>query len=302
MNISFEHDLFVVGEYFQIHDPAGKRISSALWETFDALYAGKQTGRFRWVQLSKIEKERWWAIAKIYIQREFGFLDGCSADFSIAGVEVACEISRKFGEWPITPEARNQICMLITAIDNENPTWSLGLVRATLLRLKVRKNHVTETILNKTGLTAIHWLWRDAPLPPNTLLQIPNKTTNRILTMKSVDDRINELFRSAQGLIVSRTVVATVAQQDDYMKRVRTNGGARSALKPEGIIILGQYESHARIATQLDLPRPGQGDFVSTRVFPATGPGKSVAEIGGSFWRRAGESDPIVAAPDLPKI
>ena len=168
--------------------------------------------------------------------------------------------------------------------------------------LNLGSNRDSKATLNTTGRNSIKWLRLNEALPPNVLLQLPDEIVARIMSGSAGTRRINELFRSAQGLIVRRTVVATVAQQDDYMKRVRTNGGARSALKPEGIIILGQYESHARIATQLNLPRPGPGDFVSTRVFPATGPGERVAEIGGSFWRRAGESDPIVAAPDLPKI
>jgi len=302
MNLPPEDDLVLVAEYFRIHDPAGKRIASALRETFDALYDGQQSGRFKWEQLSKIEKERWWAIAKIYLQREFQFLDGRLADFLIEGVEVACEISHTFGDWTIPPEARSQVCMLVSAIDNESPNWSLGLVRAIKSRVRIRKNFGADTTLSDKGLTSIYWLWRYAPLPGNALLQLPSRTVTRILGMKSVDDRINELFRSAQGLIIRRTVVATVAQQDDYMKRVRTNGGARSALKPEGIIILGQYESHAQIAVELKLRRPGPGDFVSIRVVPASGDGDGVAKIGQSFWRRASDGDPVVSAPDLPKI
>ena len=38
----------------------------------------------------------------------------------------------------------------------------------------------------------------------------------------------------AQRRLISRTVVATVAQQEDYMKRVRGNGGSRTSLRPGG--------------------------------------------------------------------
>jgi len=113
---------------------------------------------------------------------------------------------------------------------------------------------------------------------------------------KSGQQKVNELFRSAVG----RAVVATVAQQDDYMKRVRENGGARTTLRPEGIIILGQYRSHATVARALGLPVPGPGDSVSVRLSPADSAGPGVAEIRGRFWKIAKPGDPVVSVPELP--
>jgi Restriction endonuclease NaeI len=45
------------------------------------------------------------------------------------------------------------------------------------------------------------------------------------------------------------------------MKRVRGNGGSRSSLRPEGIVIIGQYDSHRRIAQALAVPVPGRGSL-----------------------------------------
>ena len=85
---------------------------------------------------------------------------------------------------------------------------------------------------------------------------------------------MNELFRRAQRMRVSRTVVATVAMQDDYMKRVRGGGGARDQLRDEGIVIFGDYAGDQVLAAALGLPRPGPGEFVSARLTPrAAGPG-----------------------------
>jgi hypothetical protein len=67
---------------------------------------------------------------------------------------------------------------------------------------------------------------------------------------------------------VSRTVVATVAMQDDYMKRVLGGGGARDQLRAEGIVIFGDYASDQVLAAALGLPRPGPGEFVSARLVP----------------------------------
>src|SRR3974377_1824378 len=54
--------------------------------------------------------------------------------------------------------------------------------------------------------------------------------------------------------------------QDDYMKRVRDGGGAREALRAEGIVIFGDYAGDQLLAGALDLPRPGPGGVVSARL------------------------------------
>ena len=77
---------------------------------------------------------------------------------------------------------------------------------------------------------------------------------------------------------------------------------ARATLRREGIIILGQYESHAAIARALGVPEPGPGESVSVRVVPAAALGTGMAEIEGRLWRIASASDPVVRAPKLPRI
>ena len=96
-------------------------------------------------------------------------------------------------------------------------------------------------------------------------------------------------------------MVATVAQQDDYMKRVRGNGGARTSLRSEGIIVLGQFSSHVEIAKHLGVPEPGRGESVSVQLTPARAPGVGVAKINGAFWRVIKPGDPVVSAPILSK-
>jgi hypothetical protein len=56
------------------------------------------------------------------------------------------------------------------------------------------------------------------------------------------------------------------------MKRVRANGGSRTALKPEGIVILGST-SHVAIARALNGAELGPGESVAVRLAPAPGPG-----------------------------
>ena len=280
-------------------DPGGERTARVLRETLDQLYDGMRTGRYRWDQLHKTEKTHCGTLVEINMQREFGFEDGEKLDFSIAGLEVDCKYSQRDGGWMIPMEAHNEICMVLWASDHES-RWKMGVVRAEPGLLSGGRNRDAKTTLNAQGREAICWLFQHNRLAENTLLQLPRATADEIMAGRSGAERVRRLCRLVQGSIIRREIVATVAQQVDYMKRLRGNGGARSDLRPQGIIILGQYERHQLIAEALGLPVPGSGDTVTARVFPAL-PGESPSVmIDGSFWRLANESDPIEPAPTLP--
>ncbi|MFI5530798.1 NaeI family type II restriction endonuclease [Kitasatospora sp. NPDC051853] len=284
-------------------DPSGERFARAIRRTFDMLLDGQHTGRFRWEDLHKTEKTHAGTLVEINLQREFGFEDGDKMDYSIAGSDVDCKYSQEFGRWMIPPEAMGHLCLGLWASDEEG-LWSAGLFR------------VSEAVLTKTGNrdgkrslsaaareSAVHWIYRDAPLQDNVLLRLPQEDIDAVFAHKHGTKRLNELFRRARGRIISRSVVATVARQDDYMKRIRYNGGSRSALQPEGIIILGQYGIHQEIAEALGLPVPGPGESVSIRLAPWT-PDRTEdpwVELEGARWAVAREGDPVTTAPKLPE-
>ena len=114
--------------------------------------------------------------------------------------------------------------------------------------------------------------------------------------------RVNELFRSVQSRRIRRAELATVAQQHDFMKRARGNGGARTALQPEGILVLGREDNDPPVAAALGLPVPRKGEFVAARVAPAK-PGQSrlTAEISGQSWVVPSSTGPAYAAPVIPR-
>jgi hypothetical protein len=110
--------------------------------------------------------------------------------------------------------------------------------------------------------------------------------------------KTNELFRTVQHRIIRRAEVATVAQQDDFMKRARGNGGSRTALRPEGILVLGHQDNDPLMAAALGLPVPRKGEFVSARVVPAREDRDDpVALIDDRAWAVARAGDPQVPAP-----
>jgi hypothetical protein len=278
------------------------RLAGVFRRTFDQLYDGQHTGRYSWPQLFKTEKTHFGTLVEINIRREFDELidDGSKLDFSIAGEEVDCKYSQAFGGWMLPPESFGELILVCTANDASSE-WAVGLVR---VRDEFRRPGVNRDLksgLNQTGRDAIHWLFRPGDLAPNVLLRTDPEVRAQIFGHRSGQQRLNELFRSVTNVRIGRNTVATVAQQDDYMKRVRTNGGARSALASEGIIICGgDYESHRSIARDLGLPVPEPGEFVSARVAPASGEEPFWAVLEGQMWRVAEAPDPVVAAPALP--
>jgi hypothetical protein len=104
-----------------------------------------------------------------------------------------------------------------------------------------------------------------------------------------------------QRRIIRRAELATVAQQDDFMKRARGNGGARTHLRQEGILVLGHQDQDPMVAGALGLPVPQKGEFISARVVPARDPASPVALIDGRLWALARPGDPVYPAPDVPR-
>jgi Restriction endonuclease NaeI len=280
-------------------DPNGLKTARVLRETLDQLYDGQRTGRFRWNQLHKTEKTHCGTLVEINLQRHFLFADGDLLDYKIAGIEVDCKYSQTIGAWMIPPEAIDKLCLLVSA-DDATGLWYMGLVRATRDKLRVGTNRDLKSSLSAGGQSQIHWLFHGAELPPNVLLRMDPKVVDGILSHKSGVKRLNELFRQALGKRVTRGVIATVARQDDYMKRIRENGGARSELRPEGIVILGQFKSHAQIAEDLGVDIPQAGESVAVRLASAETFGEGVVMLEGKLWKVAEMSDPVVQAPRLP--
>jgi hypothetical protein len=286
-------------------DPDQLLLARAIRDAFDLLLDGQHTGRYRWDQLHKTEKTHAGTLVEIGIQRKLGLADGGTLDYSIAGAEVDCKFSHRSGGWMIPPEAEDRLLLLVQASDADG-TWAAGLVRAREEYLRQAGNRDLKRALNDTGRGAIEWLAWGAPLPENALLRLPERDVEAIFGWPKGQQRVNELFRRAPGRRISRAVVATVARQDDPMKRVRDNGGARGQLRGEGIVIFGDYAAHQMLAAALGLPPPGPGEFVSARLARR---GQDEASryvrcvmIGGAEWVLAGPDEPPTEAPLLPRV
>ncbi|MFE7571877.1 NaeI family type II restriction endonuclease [Streptomyces sp. NPDC057539] len=295
-----DEELLVAYRALRDLDPDGARMGRVLRDVFDEVLNGEVTGRYDWKHLTKTEKTHFGTLMEIAIQREFRFEDGQAMDFRIAGVDVDCRVSLQFGGWMIPRETLGHLCLLVWVNDYQSQ-WSVGLLRVNQEWLNTGVNRDLKATLKAVHRDKILWLWRDAALAENVLLHISDADREAVFMSSSGQARLNELFRRVQRRRIGPNAVRTVVQQRDYMKRLRGNGGSRSALRDEGILIMGDYDSHRNIARQLGLPIPEEGEFISARVAPATpGADKPAVEIDGRFWSLASPEDPVHRAPALP--
>lgn len=290
-------------------DPTGDQVATVLRDTLDQLYDGQHTGRWKYDQLHKTEKTHMGTLVEINLHRQFAFADGDATDYRIAGIEVDCKYSMTYGGWELPPEAIDHLCLLVTANDQAS-TWSAGLVRVRTEYLRDRRNRDSKSQLTAAATRShVRQLWpRRGHLAENLFLHMDPRDRERIFSAKARrgsqhgQAKTNELFRTVQRRIIRRAEVATVAQQDDFMKRARGNGGARSALRPEGILVLGHQDNDPLVAAALGLPVPRKGEFVSARVVPAREDRDDpVAVIEDRAWALARPGDPQVPAPVIPR-
>jgi hypothetical protein len=271
-------------------DPNGSRMAAVFRRTFDQLYDGQHTGRYKLDQLFKTEKTHFGTLIEINLQRELELDDGKTLDFDIAGHEVDCKYSHT-GAWMLPIESFDQI-VLLTQADDKESTWSAGLVRVTEPNRRMSENRDRKTGLNNHGRADICWLFRNGQMPPNALLSLPEGDVEEIMGARSGQARVNELLRRATNRRLTRNIIATAAQQDDFMKRVRENGGARTALRAEGHLILGgDYDLQRTTAVALGCEVPQPGELVSVKVVPAK-PNDGV-RIDHAWWRLAREDDAV---------
>jgi len=289
-------------------DPAGDQVATVLRDTLDQLYDGQHSGRWSYEQLNKTEKTHMGTLVEINLHRRFAFADGDVTDYRIAGIEVDCKYSMTYGNWELPPESIGHLCLVVTA-DDASSSWSAGLIRVAGPGLRPGANRDAKRQLASASRAHIRALWPGHQrLAENLFLRLDAATRAAIFGARAQrggqhgQARANELFRRVQRRVIRRAELATVAQQDDFMKRARGNGGARTHLRAEGIVVLGHADHDPAVAAALGLPVPRKGEFVSARVVPArVGREDPVAVIGGQRWALARPGDPVVPAPLIPR-
>jgi len=133
--------------------------------------------------------------------------------------------------------------------------------------LTIGQNKDSKKSVSALGFANILWLLLSHPYPPNFWRTVLPDKIERIFAGRSGNERMANLFREVQREPIARDVVEAVAQQQDFMRRIRSDNGkgTRDHLAREGILLLsGHYD--ANLIEALGLPHCSGSEFISHLV------------------------------------
>jgi hypothetical protein len=207
---------------------------SAIDEVIDTA----RTGRFYFRELEKTEKTYLGTKFEILLRDWLQVPRGVRLDLRIGEREVDVKFTSagKSG-WMIPPEAIDQFCILLR-VDESMAKCSFGLIRTRSEYMRKGENRDRKTSISADGRHNIWQIVWDYDYTPNFWSVVTVADREAIMTLKGGSKRLALLFERYQEIPVSRVQIAAVAAQDDYMKRIRSNQGARDILRPKRIAIL----------------------------------------------------------------
>ncbi|MDR3425521.1 MAG: NaeI family type II restriction endonuclease [Alphaproteobacteria bacterium] len=240
-------------------DKLKQALPSLIRAAIDEVIDAPRTGRVHARELEKTEKTYIGTKVEILVRNFFRLPKGI-LDLTIDGLDV--DVKNTLGDtWMIPREAVGKPCILV-ASDEDKHTCFFGIFIAHLDNLTSGVNQDQKRSVSAAGFMNIHWILIDEPYPVSFWSKLGTQKTHAIMRGKSGSERVEALFREVQAIPVHRDIVQAVAQQKDYMKRLRKNGGARDVLAREGIAILSAtYDS--LLIRRLGLPPLDRDEFIS---------------------------------------
>lgn len=241
-----------------------EKLRSFFRSAIDEVIDTARTGRFFLKDLEKTEKTYLGTKFENLLRDWLQVPRGVVLDLHIGGREV--DVKSTTGgksDWMIPREAIDQFCVLLR-VNEVLSKCAVGLVRARPDYLRSSVNQDKKTSFSSAGTANIWWLVSDFDYTPNFWLLIDRELREKIMLSGKGTKRLATLFENCLGMPISRVQVAAVAAQDDFMKRLRKNGGARDILAPKGIAIL-YSETDRALMRQLGL-NFGYREFMSHRA------------------------------------
>lgn len=288
------------------------RFGEVLRKSIDEVLDGQRTGRYDLSvskgegRVEKTEKTYLGTKVEIVARAEFELGYGSPMDYTIEGTSVDAKFTSG-SNWAIPREAIGHICLLMAANDQKG-VFQVGLLRTTMDTLNLGENGDGKRTVSAFGRKKIRWMIPNGKLPKNFLLNLKKNSPHILESIWGVSNgykgsrnggqaRVNNLFRLLPGELLDRTTVVTVAMQHDGPKRVRD---ARGHLKSSGYIILGHLKPAPQIASDLGLPIPNKGSWVSARLTHVheddDRPSTVIDGLRYGLWR---EGDMTVTAPTI---
>lgn len=230
---------------------------SAIDEVIDTA----RTGRFFFSDLEKTEKTYLGTKFEIILRDWLDVPRGVKLDLLVGGeeVDVKSSTSAARGGWMIPPEAFGELCILIK-VNEAEAVCDFGLARARQEYLRAGSNRDAKTGFSAAGQRNIWWMASRFPYTPN-FWTLTSAADRSLIMSGGGTQRIAKLFEMFPETPISRVQIEAVAAQDDFMKRVRRNSGARDILAPKGIAILYSENDHA-VMKRLGL-KFGKREFLS---------------------------------------
>lgn len=258
---TLESDLLAAVDGQQVFE---EKLRSFFRSAIDEVIDTARTGRFLLSDLEKTEKTYLGTKFEILLRDWLQVPRGVVLDLLIGGTEVDVKSTTGGGSgWMIPPEAINRLCILLR-VNEDRSTCAVGLARARQAYLRSGENRDKKTSFSADGRQNIWWMVQDFPYTPNFWTLIDTDLRDKIMKPRGGTERLTTLFENCLEMPVSRVLIASIAAQDDFMKRIRKNGGARDNLAPRGIAIL-YSEKDRDLMHQLGLSF-GSREFVSYRA------------------------------------
>ncbi len=211
----------------------------ALDEVIDTLRSGRRSV----AELNEVEIAYIGTKIEILIQHQLRTTRNRNG-VEINGTNVAVILN--FSNVWNAPHAKEPSVFLVVFYDGASSKCSFGLINSS----------------DNVSFGNVTWLVKDEELARNFWEGISSETIDAIFSKKSGSQRLQYLFGNLLETPITRDVIAVVAQQKDYMKRIRKNGGARDALAREEIAILnGEVDS--QIIRELGLAPIGKDQYYS---------------------------------------
>lgn len=240
-----------------------EKLRSFFRSAIDEVIDTARTGRFFLSDLEKTEKTYLGTKFEILLRDWLQVPRGILLDLQIGGQEVDVKSTTGGGSgWMIPPEAIDQLCILLR-INEIASTCAFGLIRARADYLTAGQNRDAKKSISAAGRANIWWMVQDFSYTPNFWNHIDQNLREEIMGHRGGTGRLASLFEHCLETPVSRVLIASIAAQDDFMKRIRRNGGARDILAPKGIAILYSETDHD-VMQQLGLTF-GYREFLSYR-------------------------------------
>lgn len=192
---------------------------------------------------------------------KFDIPRGDKLDIVLGGEDVDIKTTMT-NKWMFSKSSWNHVNLLI-AYDEKKARFSVGLTFVVEAHLGA-KNRDSKRTIKKEFYENISWIVEGASYPPNFLADLPADTIKQITSQSSPNERVDALFALVQKTPIPRHAICSIANQQDSLKRLRRNGGARETLWMKGILVLsGTSKSDKAIAQAALGIRLGKGEFAS---------------------------------------